>query len=74
MRARPIAWCHYSTSTLTLTLTLTLPLTPTPTLTLTLTLTLTSGPHQVLLLNFWHPQLPAASRRISLDSGGYEPT
>ena len=28
----------------------------------------------VLLLNFWHPQLPPAERRIEFDTGGYEPT
>ena len=26
----------------------------------------------VLLLNFWHPGLPASQRRIEMDSGGYD--
>ena len=28
----------------------------------------------VLLLNFWHPGLPASQRRIEMDSGGYDVT
>ena len=31
-----------------------------------------SSDRVVLLLNFWHPQLPPTDRRIEFDTGGYE--